>query len=413
MAKAMTAKTRSYDRHRNAASSVETLGLPPHLSKTILITGARAPVALHMTRLLADAGHVVHLVDSLNHPVSAASKACLSYHKLPSFRFDYVAAKSALCTLIDIAQIDVVIPTCEETFYLAQIWEEAAPAATLFAPSRALLTQTHNKHSFMDLCQSLKLEVPETHLLTTPQDVQALQAQAERLVFKPVWSRFAKNILIKPAAAKLTRIQPTTAFPWVAQAFVEGEELCAYAVAEKGKLRALATYRGLMHAGAVSICSEAVRDQAVEAFVTRFVQETHWTGQISFDFIRERSGRVLPLECNPRATSGLHFFQNGQAFSPAVWGRDVRVEPDAQAPVGVRLTMGIYGWPLLFNRQKRGDFLSAMRRTQNVFSWPGDEVSLWPQLRSLLEFTGLAIKRGISLEQATTYDLEWNGPDQG
>jgi hypothetical protein len=68
-----------------------------------LITGARASVALHLLRLLAGAGHVVHLADSLRHPLAAAS---------------------VLQRLIRDLRIDCVIPTCEEVLYLGQIWRD-------------------------------------------------------------------------------------------------------------------------------------------------------------------------------------------------------------------------------------------------------------------------------------------------
>jgi hypothetical protein len=63
-----------------------------------------------------------------------------------------------------------------------------------------------------------------------------------------------------------------------------------------------------MHSGLVSIAFERVEDAAIEAFVRDFAAATRWTGFLSFDFILDEAGRPWAIECNPRTTSGLHFF---------------------------------------------------------------------------------------------------------
>ena len=42
--------------------------------QTFLVTGARAPVALHMARLLGSAGHRVILTDTMRRPLGAATR---------------------------------------------------------------------------------------------------------------------------------------------------------------------------------------------------------------------------------------------------------------------------------------------------------------------------------------------------
>jgi NADP-dependent 3-hydroxy acid dehydrogenase YdfG len=55
----------------------------PNADGTILITGARAPVALHSAHLLHGAGRKVMLADTPARPIAAASQACARYHRLP------------------------------------------------------------------------------------------------------------------------------------------------------------------------------------------------------------------------------------------------------------------------------------------------------------------------------------------
>ena len=153
-----------------------------------MITGARAPVALHIARLLDAAGHHIVMADSLRWPVGAASNACKTYVRLPAANGDRALYASAIGKAVTAHRIDAVIPTCEEVFHLARIWSETAIAAHLFAPDLAMLRDAHNKFSFIGLASSLGLDVPRTLLLQSKSDIAELAAPSNQLVFKPVWS---------------------------------------------------------------------------------------------------------------------------------------------------------------------------------------------------------------------------------
>jgi len=384
----------------------------PGADGTILITGARAPVALHLARLLHGAGTRVILADTPARPIAAASKACARYHRLPPPRFEQQDYAEAVEALIHTENIGLIIPTCEEVFYLALTWRGRTVPAQLFAPGIDLLAEVHNKHSFIRLAERLGAEIPETTLLSSRNDVEALRSSSRGLVFKPAWSRFASHVLLRPRPEALDSIVPSPVMPWVAQRFIEGEEISAYAVARDGRLKALALYRSRYRAGkGAGIFFERVEDEAARALVERIVAGTAWTGQISFDLMREPSGRVLPLECNPRAVSGLHFFRDPARFADAMLGDGAEVEPDVSAPQTVRLAMWIYGLPAVLRSGGFGQFRKAMREGQELLDWPGDSAPVKAQWRALAEIAGVALRQRISLQAASTRDIEWNGPD--
>ncbi|AZO70623.1 MULTISPECIES: ATP-grasp domain-containing protein [unclassified Mesorhizobium] len=383
----------------------------PGADKTVLITGARAPVALHLARLLHGAGRRVILADAPARPIAATSKACARYHRLPPPRFEPRAYAEAVEALVRAEGIDLVIPTCEEVFHLAMAWRGRAMPARLFAPGIELLAEVHNKHAFIRLAERLGLAVPETVLLQSTADLEAVRGRSRELVFKPVWSRFASHVLLRPTPDFLDAIAPSPAMPWVAQRFVDGDEISAYAVAREGRLKALALYRSLYRAGkGAGIFFERVEDQAARELVERIVTATGWTGQISFDLMREEDGRVLPLECNPRAVSGLHFFRDTARFADAVLGDGPEVIPDVIAPQTVRLAMWIYGLPAALRSGGLGGFRKAMRDGQELLDWPGDPAPVKAQWPALAEIAGVAWRQGISLQAAATRDIEWNGP---
>lgn len=379
----------------------------------VLVTGARAPVALHLARLFDEAGWRVVLADTPSAPIAAASRSCAAYHRLPPPRFEPRRYGDAVEALLAREAISLVLPTCEEVFYLAALWRERRPAAHLFAPDMGLLQRVHSKYDFIGLCRELALAVPATHLLQSKADVEAVRGDASSLVFKPVWSRFASHVLIRPATAQLAALSPTPSVPWVAQQFLPGQELSVYAVARAGRLTAFSLYRSVYRAGkGAGIYFQPVEDDQAKSFVEQFVTGTHWTGQVSFDLMRLVDGTVLPLECNPRATSGLHFFRDPKAFAAALAGDADFVERDVARPQTVRLAMWVYGLPAALRARRLNDFRQHLGGADDLLDWPGDPALKRAQWRALGEVAALALRHRISLQRASTRDIEWDGPDQ-
>jgi hypothetical protein len=118
------------------------------------------------------------------------------------------------------------------------------------------------------------------------------------------------------------------------------------------------------------------------------------------------------LECNPRATSGLHFFSDGTAFSQSLFGKNTEVHPNVAAPQTLPLALWLYGLPMMWNKDQRPVFLDAMRQSEDIMRLKNDYVGIAAQLRSLTEFAAIAIRQRISLERASTWGIEWNGEDQ-
>ena len=367
----------------------------------VLITGARAPAALHLARLLHGAGHHVVMADGLRRTVSGVSRACAAFVHLPAANGDAGTYATAIRSAITTHEISLVIPTCEEVFHLAAIWADTPMGAPLFAPELATVLAAHNKYTFIETAKTFGLPVPQTRLLTSAQDLEAVRHHAASLVFKPVWSRFARDVLIRPERITFT---PIPERPWVAQDFVAGTEVCVYAIAHAGQVAALSAYRPTYRAGkGAGIAFVPVSDPAIDRFVATFVAGTGWTGQVSFDLIVQEDGRILPLECNPRATSGIHFFRNPDRFAPAFFGQGA-VAPDVIGLQAVKLALLLYG-----PAQRPVGVWRDLWRAAEVMHWPGDPAPGRQQLAATLEVAGIALRRRISLTAASTFDIEWNG----
>ncbi len=371
------------------------------MTSRVLITGARAPAALHLARLLHGAGHHVVMADSLRWPVGAASNACAAYEQLPAANGPLDTYAVAIADALHSHQIDLLIPTCEEVFYLARIWGQRQMPATLFAPSFDTLATAHSKYAFVQIAASLGLNVPQTWELTCHSDLEALPVPSDQLVFKPVWSRFATRVLLRPAKPSC---QPTPADPWVAQRFVAGQELCAYAIAFEGQLVAVSSYRPTYRAGkGAGIAFVREQDPAITDFIRQFVAGTAWHGQLSFDFIRQADGTVTAIECNPRATSGIHFFTEAEVFARGLL-RGQACEPDVTDTLGIKAALSLYG-----SLQDPFRVWRDMARMSDVMTWPGDRGPVWRQMLATLELGGVALRHRISLTAATTQDIAWDG----
>jgi len=379
----------------------------------ILLTGARAPVALHLARLLWADGCEVLLADTLCAPLARHSRACSRYFRLPEPATDPDAFAAALAGIIETERPSHVVPTCEEVFYLAWAFASRRLDARLLAPDFATLARAHDKAVFAADARAFGLAPPQTLRIADKTGLDQVRDKAGELVMKPVWSRFACRTLIAPDPAALAHIVPTPAEPWVAQELIAGEELCAYAIAHAGRVATLSIYRPTHRAGlGAGVCFEPTRDESVAADVAAYVAATRWTGQISFDFRRDAAGRPRVLECNPRATSGVHFYGPGSGLSATLLAGEP-ARPDVTRPLMIPGAMLTYGLREALRSRRLARWMRDMRTARDALAWPGDRLPAMAQPRAIAELVRIARRTGTSLTEASTAGIAWNGAPIG
>ncbi len=370
----------------------------------VLVTGARAPIAADLTRVLAHSGHRVWLADSVRSPVSGASPFAQGLLMLPAPRTHFHGFAAELASVCSKFEITTVIPTSEEVFWLAAAASYLPASVDVRTSPLPVLAELHHKAAFARLAGTLGYGLPENHELAGASDLDRLD-DPTRFVFKPVFSRFATRTLVHPTARELRQIQPSPIEPWLAQTRVTGRELCAYNVAANGRLLLHVGYepRYRIGVGASSYflptTSEALRQMS-----GRFIQATGFTGQISFDAMETADGLVA-LECNPRGTSGVHL----AAQQPAILAAALLGEANG-AQSGFVAEPRFLQLPLLL--QHPGTWLRAdgrrhLRAGRDALGAAG--ISRRAQLQALAAITALALKLGLSVSRASTADIEWNG----
>jgi len=369
----------------------------------ILVTGARAPIAADIARVLAGAGHQVFTTDSLHCPAGRFVRGIAGYVRLPAPQPNFESFSQAILRCCAERGIELVIPTSEEVFWLAQV--SGWPAhCRLLAPSIDTLERLHDKGSFAQQANMLECGAGPSYLLSNPGDAEQFLAShnSAEYVFKPVFSRFATQVLVSPPAQAVRNQRFDVKNPWLAQPRMHGEEVCLYNIAHKGELTLHLAYRPRWRAGqGASVYFEPVVDESLRELSVRIARATMFTGQLSFDVIQTTSGPVA-IECNPRGTSGVHLAaQYPQEFARALLGDKVSLP--ALAPRMLAVPLLIYHPQLFTNAVGRQGWVAARDAMREA------GVPLLAQLAATAEVLSRAAVMGTNPLAAATHDIEWNG----
>lgn len=383
--------------------------------RAVLILGGRAPVALEHARHFAAAGWKVQVADSAPCRLAGWSRAVAGVVTLPPPRPDPLAWAAALAEACTRLRIDLVVPTCEEVFYLSRYRARLPATVRVAADDFATLRSLHSKVDFVGLALGCGVDVPATQRVHTLAEARDWAGGAP-LVLKPEYSRFGVHVRLHPHGLPDDAPPLSTAGPWAAQRWLAGDELCSYAIAERGHLLAWAAYRPAWRMpGSASFFFEPVHDARIRAFTTAFVAKTGFSGQIAFDWIAAADGTLAVIECNPRGTSGVHLFAPGDGL-PAALAGDVAAAtpafaPSWQRPAMLGPVMATAGAWVAIRERRLAAWWRDLRRARDVLAPAGDRRPLAGALIDLAAYGRLAAAQGISVRAATTRDIEWDGEE--
>jgi hypothetical protein len=353
----------------------------------------------------------VYLADSLSLPGARLSFSVRRYFRVPAPAYQPRAFADALAALAERLEIDLLVPTCEEVYYVARFRDRFPPGCRVFCDSFETLERLHNKLSFAALVRSGHAEAPATELLDPSRALGP--AELAELVLKPVYSRFASASLVSPSPEDYERVR-TDPRLWIAQRRVRGTEYSTYGVAAAGRLLAHSCYHSEYRVGGGSgvLFRNVSREKPrILAFVQEFVRAQAYTGQIGFDIIEAPDGRTFVLECNPRATSGMHLFARDDALARAILdpgsvdGLAIADGPGRKLAFALAFTDEITrfdwpAWPRLL--------IDTLRTPDAVFAWD-DPLPFVAAGLSLSEIVWIALRAGKRLTAAATHDIEYDG----
>jgi len=228
--------------------------------------------------------------------------------------------------------VDLLIPTCEEVFYLSKGRPnlKRASKCTLFFQDISILRVLHDKWLFAELVRTQSgslqkgVQIPNTTLIDSEKELLRVMEKNVDLVLKPCYSRFATQTIIKPSGIQDKQLQVVLSdvkkgVHWVGQHYVHGKHYCSYSIAHEGRVTAHACYPSEFTPGRVgaTMVFESVKHNLIQDWVASFVKVNNLSGQYAFDFI-EAKDSVYVLECNPRSSSGIHLFADQPEFTDSI-----------------------------------------------------------------------------------------------
>lgn len=374
---------------------------------TVLLTLGRLPPAIDIARSFADAGWRVVVAEPFKRHMAGTSRAVDKSIQVPAPATAPGAYFDALREVITAEKVSLVVPVSEETVHVAGLRDALAGedgAPEVFCAPHAATLALHSKHDFIALARDAGLTVPETHRAGT--DGAAALARAQDVIVKPEFSCSGRGLQL------LTRgdAVPASATPRVVQTRIEGEEVSGFAIAREGRARVRCAYRATVRHGSVAVAFERVASAAIDDWMDRFIAATGHTGFIAFDFIVDDDGTPHAIECNPRATSGLHFVVT-RDIANVITGAT-----DAAALREERLLQEFWSnWTHWFaaisDRAERKRTGWALRRARDV-TWQSHDPwvfllatwSTWPII-------GQALRRGETFAEVLALDIEYHPED--
>ena len=378
--------------------------------KRVLVTGARAPVALHLCRLFHERGYEVYAADSTPYPLTKASNSIQAYIQLSAPRTKPDVFIEEVSRLVKKHHIDLLVPTCEESFYLSMYRERIPFYCDVFVGAFQDMKQLHNKQTFIQLAEELGFAVPKTIRLSEVSNAEhAKTLFAKDVVVKKIFSRFSDDVHFFPAEDyEPERHLFTPRSEWIMQEKIEGAQYCSYSIVRDGIVMAHTTYQTELTAGVgATIAFKHCEHPAIERFVKTIANALSFTGQLSFDFIVDENGTPYPIECNPRATSGLHLFSPDvvPAFIESV---SSCLYPSEETKEAIKLAMLVYGW---HNHKHHSwkELWNAFFTYRDITYRSGDMKPFFYQFVSMYDLWKESRKHGQSMTAVSTHDIRWDG----
>jgi predicted ATP-grasp superfamily ATP-dependent carboligase len=354
----------------------------------------------------------VFVTDCNERYIAKYSNTIKGAFKTPPPRFDTERYISALIEIIHKNKIELVIPTCEEIFYISKHYDRLREHCAVFAIGGDTLTRLHNKLEFAKRPMPEGVSAPYTKAVNSRRQIADFikDRGLDRVILKPAYSRFSAKTMLIDRDDIPEKLSFDDKNPLIAQEYVEGEQLCTYTIACNGEIKAFSAYQSPFSIGlGTCITFASSFDERVFSWVSSFVKELKFTGQLSFDFIIGSGEEPKVIECNPRLTSGIHLFSSGDELLRAITGEreDILFAQIAGRKLTMPLLLSLPG--TLLKPELLRKWAAIALTFKGIIYDSHDKAPFFKQPLIIAELAREAFRRRISFKEAATYDIEWNG----
>jgi len=392
----------------------------------ILLTNGRFPVSLDLARQLFLLSHTVFVADPMHYHVCRFSRAVKKSYFVPSPHVDAPGFIDGIVEAVKDANIDLVIPMHEEIFYLAES-RHPEILKRMLAPPWETLLMLHNKWRFSEWLGEIGLGRPMAHLCRNREDVERVLADTEAgadgdgWAVKPVFGRAASNVFHLRHGDQVPNEcveHMEKGAEYIAQEWIAGQRYCSYMVIRFGRVQAFSLYpvQDTID-GSSCVYFRSMAHPDIEDYVRTIARQlSDVVGQLAFDFVETERG-IMSIECNPRATSGIHLFSGTPLLAQAlVSGPPAPPIPHhyttftAIPPQGAsrQLAPGMMMW----KRSERGvkAYLQHMKRLTGSKDVVFSSRDLMPSLMQpflLTSYYEICRERSLALPEMFQWDLVW------
>lgn len=183
----------------------------------ILVTSSRNTFALDLIRKLGSIGHTVYASDTYGGAVGSHSRFAAGHLVTSSPRFATDAFIAEVSAFVTAHEIDVIIPTFEEVFYLATRRSDLPEGVRVLTGTFGDLARLHDKASFQRLAEDAGVPIPETVVVTSDEELVETIARFPRYFARAAFSRGGVGLLTNtgPLAGKtpVDQCHPTPSSP--------------------------------------------------------------------------------------------------------------------------------------------------------------------------------------------------------
>ncbi|CAZ81183.1 unnamed protein product [Tuber melanosporum] len=379
----------------------------------ILLSNGRFPVSIDLARQLKLAGHNVYVVDPMHYHVCKFSNSVVKSYWVPAPHVDAEGYTEGVRRAVVDAKIDLIIPMHEELFHLAEQTSDVRDRNNqivrkrLFAPDFRTLVRLHNKWEFSRFLRKAGCDGPRAWLCRDMDGVRALPHGEMELALKPVYGRAAKNLYhLKPDTPLPDGLDVSPESEYIAQEWISGNRYCSYSILRDGRIFAFSVYPVVDTIDDSScVYFQSIEHAGIRAYVERIAEMlTGVDGQIAFDFI-ETGDRLVAIECNPRATSGIHLWSG----TPDLAYSFTRSSPAVAKPGARRqIIPGMLMWSK--KGAGLGEYLRHMRRLMETKDVIFNKRDLLPSLMQpflLTSYYEICRERKMNISTMFQWDLVW------
>lgn len=378
-----------------------------------LITSSRNTFALDIIRKLGSLGHTVVASDTYKGAVGNHSKYLSAHEVTASPRFETDQFIADVNRIIEKHDIDIIIPTFEEAFYLAARRADLPENVLLFSGSFANLAKLHDKASFKQLVVEAGVPIPETIVATSHDELVAATEKYPRYFARAAFSRGGVGLLTNtgPLAGSFSidECKPTAEQPWLVQPFVDGPMVCTYSTIIDGKVTSHCTYSAPEQwAHSTGITFLAVDSTDTLKYTQEIIDtlDPTFTGQLSFDFVNN-DGQLYAIECNPRPTNGVILLE-AEELEQALTGEieaPIVVKPGVERQVSIAVLADAFTEPLSHLNTSLHDLATV----KNVGAGWHDSLAMMWSPATLIHGAKLSKGQHKQLLGALGDDIVWNG----